>query len=230
MDIQNSALLINQTWTLVPLPRNRTAIPCKWMYNLKQSNGKIERFNARLVARGNNQIKGIDYTKTFAPVAKMTSICILIGLAFIFKFQIKQSDIVTAFLNGFIDEDIYMSQPEGYNDHLEKYYKLNKLLYGLCQAARACYTRLDKILMQIGFKGIESDSAIWVKPSTNTSIRSFDAISACHVDNMLRASTSDINQQVLEHLQKYVKVKDKGELSTFLGIKYGKRENSYFAH
>lgn len=96
------------------LPPNRKPITSKWVFKIKtKANGTLDKYKARLVARGFTQIQGIDYMETFAPVVKLNSIKVLLALATQFNFEIHQLDVKTAFLNGYIDEDIYMIIPEG---------------------------------------------------------------------------------------------------------------------
>ncbi len=116
----------------------------------RNADGSIERYKARLVAKGFSQKEGIDYTETFAPVAKFCSIRALLALAAQQDMEIHQMDVKTAFLNGDLDVDIYMRQPQGYVvDGKEDYVcKLHKSLYGLKQAGRAWYQKIDHVLLQ----------------------------------------------------------------------------------
>uniref|UniRef100_H3H8A1 Integrase catalytic domain-containing protein n=1 Tax=Phytophthora ramorum TaxID=164328 RepID=H3H8A1_PHYRM len=116
-DSECDSLLKNDTWDVVPLPKGRKAIGCRWVFRVKENQaGEIERFKARLVAKGFSQKYGIDYDETFAPVAKFTSIRIVLSLAAKYGLKLHQMDVKTAFLNGVLDEDIYMAQPDGYVD------------------------------------------------------------------------------------------------------------------
>ncbi|MCO5552083.1 hypothetical protein L7F22_005593 [Adiantum nelumboides] len=113
MDKEMDALYYkNGTWNLCPLPHNKKAIGCKWLYKLKfNKEGKVDRYKARLVAKGFAQQHGLDYDETYAPVAKMSSIRLLISLASIFKWKLKQMDVNNAFLNGLLEEEVYMQHP-----------------------------------------------------------------------------------------------------------------------
>ena len=121
----------NDVWTLVPQPKNQTIIGTKWVFrNKMDENGIVSRNKARLVAQGYNQQEGIDYDETFAPVARLESIRILLAYACAYDFKLFQMDVKSAFLNGFINEEVYVAQPPGFAD-FEKpnhVYKLKKAL------------------------------------------------------------------------------------------------------
>jgi hypothetical protein len=134
------SFMTNNTWTLVSLPAGRKPVSCKWVFKIKQgANGEVERYKARLVARGFTQTYGVDYNETFAPVAKFTCICCILVLAALEDMEIHQMDMKTAFLNDKLEEEIYMEQPQGFvhqgGEHLVC--KLHKSLYGLKQSPRA---------------------------------------------------------------------------------------------
>jgi len=126
--------MTNNTWTLVPHPVGRKPVSCKWVFKIKQgANGEVERYKARLVARGFTQTCRVDYNETFAPVAKFTSIHCIFALAALEDMEIHQMDVKIAFLNGELEEEIYMEQPQGFvhqgDEHLMC--KLHKSLNGL---------------------------------------------------------------------------------------------------
>ena len=105
----------NDTFSLVPLPAGRHAIGCKWVFKIKRhADGSVERYKARLVAKGYSQLYGIDFTEKFAPVVRFSSLCAILAIAAAADYEIHQMDVKTAFLNGDLDEDIYMQQPDGY--------------------------------------------------------------------------------------------------------------------
>ena len=114
-DAEYQSLLENETWELVELPARRKSISCKWVFKVRHDEtGKVERFKGRLVAKGFLQIYGIDYDGTFSPVVRFSSIRTLLAFGVSRQMLIHQMDVVTAFLNGTLDEEIYMQQPEGY--------------------------------------------------------------------------------------------------------------------
>ena len=114
-DSEYQLLMENETWKLVKLPTGRKPIGCKWIFKTKRtSEGKVEHYQARLVAKGYTQKPGEDYDETFSPVVRYSSILTLLAFAIQNGMIIHQMDVVTAFLNGTLDEDIYMEQPPGY--------------------------------------------------------------------------------------------------------------------
>ncbi len=134
MQKEYDSLMTNNTWTLVPLPVGRKLVSCKWVFKIKQgANGEVERYKARLVARGFTQTYGVDYNKTFTLVTKFISIRCIFALTALKDMEIHQMDVKTAFLNGELKEEIYMEQPQGFvhqgGEHLVC--KLHKSLYGL---------------------------------------------------------------------------------------------------
>ncbi|KAL0387365.1 UNVERIFIED_CONTAM: Retrovirus-related Pol polyprotein from transposon RE2 [Sesamum radiatum] len=145
----------NNTWELTNRPKDKEVIGVKWIYKTKlNADGSIQKHKARLVAKGYSQLPGIDYTETFAPVARLDTIRALIAIAANKKWKIYQMDVKSAFLNGYIDEEIYVEQPQGFiaKGSEEKVLRLKKALYGLKQAPRAWYSRIDKYFMDRGFR------------------------------------------------------------------------------
>nr|GEU97811.1 retrovirus-related Pol polyprotein from transposon TNT 1-94 [Tanacetum cinerariifolium] len=140
MQEELSQFIANDVWELVPQPRNMTIIGTKWVFRNKlDENDVVSRNKARLVAQGYNQQEGIDYDKTYAPVARLEFIMILLAYACALDFKLFQMDVKSAFLDDFINEEVYVAQPSGFID-FEKpdhVYKLKKALYGLKQAPKA---------------------------------------------------------------------------------------------
>ncbi|GJZ92600.1 retrotransposon protein, putative, ty1-copia subclass [Tanacetum coccineum] len=137
----------NKVWKLVVLPPNAKVVKSKWIYKKKTDmDGKVYIYKARLVAKGFTQTYGVDYEETFSPVADIRAIRILIAIAAYYDYEIWQMDVKTAFLNGFLEEEIYMEQPEGFIDpnHPKKVYKLQRSIYGLKQASRSWNKRFDE--------------------------------------------------------------------------------------
>ena len=136
----------NKVWHLVPQPENRTIIGTKWVFRNKLDEfGTVTRNKARLVVQGYNQEEGIDYEETFAPVARIEAIRILVAFAAHMEIKLYQMDVKSAFLNGYLKEEVYVKQPPGFenNEFPNHVFKLDKALYGLKQARKAWYKRLS---------------------------------------------------------------------------------------
>ncbi|MCO5573182.1 hypothetical protein L7F22_026949 [Adiantum nelumboides] len=148
MDSEYQSLMANGTWQLVLAPPNRKLVTCKWLLRKKfHADGSVSRYKARLVARGFTQIPGMDYSETFSPVLRITSFRVLIAIAALFGFLLHQMDVRTAFLNGDLQEEIYMSQPDGsYTSlqHPDYVCRLLKALYGLKQSHMQWYLRFHQ--------------------------------------------------------------------------------------
>jgi hypothetical protein len=214
------------TWSLVPLPIGRTAIGCKWIFKIKyNADGTIERYKARLVAKGYSQKVGVDFNETFAPVAKFTSIRALLALAATYDLEIHQMDVKTAFLNGDLEEDIYMVQPEGFvvEGKEDLVCKLNKSLYGLKQASRAWYQKMDQALIDMDFKRLQADACVYVYRTDNLVI-----FVALYVDDLLILSNSLTKLNSLKQdLSKKFEMKDLGEAQFILGIQIERNRSAH---
>jgi hypothetical protein len=145
----------SEVWDLVPRPDSVNIIGTKWIYkNKSDEKGIITKNKARLVAQGYTQVEGLDFEETFAPVPRLESIRLLLVVACILKFNLYQMDVKSAFLNGYLHEEVYVEQPKGFvdPDFPNHVYKLKKALYGLKQAPRAWYERLTQFLEDQGYK------------------------------------------------------------------------------
>ena len=176
----------------------------------------------RLVAKGYNQVPGIDYDEMFAPVAKFTSIRAILSLAAELDLEIMQLDVKSAFLNGELDSDevIYMDIPEGIEGHSDELCMLIKALYGLKQASRKWYEKLCKVVQELGVERIQSDFSIFVRiravPSSN--MREL-LIYLVYVDDTFVLSNSTVaSQELKDHLGKHFEITELGELRYCLGI------------
>ncbi|GJS45417.1 retrovirus-related pol polyprotein from transposon TNT 1-94 [Tanacetum coccineum] len=166
MQEELNQFIANDVWELVPQPRNMTIIGTKWVFRNKlDENGIVSQNKARLVAQGYNQQEGIDYDETYAPVARLESIRILLAYDCALDFKLFRMDVKSAFLNGFINEEVHVAQPLGFID-FEKpdhVYKLKKALYGLKQAPKAWYDRLKAFLIKHEYKMGMVDNTLFTK-------------------------------------------------------------------
>jgi hypothetical protein len=144
----------NDVWDLEEIPDGAKRVGCKWVYKTKfDSKGKIERFKARLVAKGFTQIEGIDYTETFSPISKKDSFRIVMVLVAHYDLELHQMDVKIVFLNGDLQESVYMAQLEGFaiegKEHMGC--RLKKSIYGLKQASRQWYLKFNEVIKNLGF-------------------------------------------------------------------------------
>ena len=154
------------TWKLVPLSQRRKPVLCKWIFKVKdKSDGKIERFKARLVAKGYSQQPGTHFTETFSPVVRLNNLCSLLAYAVQNNLLIHQMDIVTAFLHGHLQEEVYMEQPPGYVKEGQKHLvcHLQRSLYGLKQSPRCWNDTFCDYMKELGFMPLKSDCCIFKK-------------------------------------------------------------------
>ncbi|GAU11010.1 hypothetical protein TSUD_113030 [Trifolium subterraneum] len=213
----------NKTWHLVDLPPGCKPIGCKWILKKKlKPDGTVEKYKARLIAKGFRQRENIDFFDTFSPVTRITSIRVLISIAALYNLIVYQMDVNTAFLNGDLEEEIYMEQPEGFVIHGQetKVCKLDKSLYGLKQAPKQWHEKFDNLMVSNGFRLNESDKCIYYKCDGNIC-----TIICLYVDDMLifGSNLSAVNN-VKSLLGNNFDMKDLGEASVILGIKTTRSE------
>ena len=214
MNEEMNALQKNETWDLVYLPKDKKTVGCRWVYTVKlDSEGNIDRYKARLVAKGYTQKHGIDYGDTFAPVAKMNTIRILISIATNRDWPLKQLDVKNAFLNGYLEEEVYMDPPLGVESN-GRVCKLKRALYGLKQSPRAWFGRLSSFMKKVGYKQSDADHTLFVKTSKGKTTALI-----VYVDDMVVTGN---DPEEITKLQKLLaaefELKDLGQLKYFLGI------------
>ncbi|CAH9115704.1 unnamed protein product, partial [Cuscuta europaea] len=212
-----NALEKNQTWQTVEVPKNKPRVGCKWVFTPKfKADGTLERYKARLVAKGYTQTYGIDYTETFAPVAKLNTIRILLSLASNLDWPLQQLDVKNAFLNGKLEEEVYMSPPPGFEEQYgSKVCKLEKALYGLKQSPRAWFERFTQFIKKQGFKQAQADHTLFMKFSIKGEI----AVLIVYVDDIiLTGNYCEEIEDLKKKLAQEFEIKDLGELKYFLGM------------
>ncbi|CAI7760722.1 unnamed protein product [Closterium sp. NIES-53] len=203
------------TWELVELPEGRKAITSKWLFKIRSdADGKIERYKSRLVAKGFQQKEKVDYKELFSPVVKPTTLRTLLAGATIKGWVVKQMDVTTAFLNGVLEEEIFMAQPEGFDDGSGRVWKLKKALYGLKQSPRQWYLKLREVLEEIGFTPSSADHSLFMLGEGEQG--SFMVV---YVDDILIFSpSSDLVKEVMLKLQDKFKCKALGDVNFYLGL------------
>jgi hypothetical protein len=159
------SLIKNNTWEILSLPPNCTLVGCKWIFEIKYGpNNTILKRKARLVAQGFSQQEGVDYYETFSPILKSSSMRVLLAFVAYHGLDIHQMDVITAFLNGFLQEEVYMTLPKGLDIPNKQHLvcKLKKSLYGLKQSSHTWYNRLNSFLLSINFIQTDANSNIYI--------------------------------------------------------------------
>ena len=229
MDEMN-ALKRSGTWELMDLPKEKRTVGCKWVFTVKcKANRSIERYKARLVAKGFTQTYGIDYQETFAPVAKINSIKILLSLAVNFNWPLHQLDIKNVFLNGDLEKEVFMNLPPGFEEKLgsNKVCKLKKSLYGLKQSPRAWFERFGKAVKNCGYCHSQANHTMFYKHSKDGKI----AILIVYVDDIVLTGS---DKEELERLKRRPRaefeIKDLGTLKYFLGMEFARSKEGIFVN
>ena len=218
MQEEMESLQKNNTYELVKLPKGRKALRNKWVYKLKKDGrGDLVKYKARLVVKGFGQKKGIDFDEILSPVVKLSSIRIILGLATNQDLEIEQLDVKTTFLHGDLEEEIYMQQPEGFEDKRKEdlVCKLKKSLYGLKQAPRQWYKKFDSFMVGHGYRRTAADYCVYFKRYPGEKF----IILLLYVDDMLivgqdRAQISKLKEELAESFE----MKDLGPAKQILGM------------
>ena len=198
------------------LPKSRKPVGCKWVFKKKtKSDGSIERYKARLVAQGFSQKQGLDYDETFSPVIRFESFRTLVAIAVQKGLKLHQLHITAAFLNGHLEEEVFMKQPEGFVEEGKEHLvcKLKQSLYGLKQSPRCWNYTLDAHLKSMGYVQSTSDPCIYTSAEGETSI-----IGVYVDDFVIAAETTEKIKEIKTALSQKFEVKDLGELHYFLGV------------
>ncbi|GJR74073.1 retrotransposon protein, putative, ty1-copia subclass [Tanacetum coccineum] len=217
MNVEMQSMKDNDVWELVELPPNAKTVGHKWLFKKKTDmDGAVHTFKSRLVAKGFTQTYGVDYEETFSPVADIRAIRILIAIAAFYDYEIWQMDVKTAFLNGHLSEEVYMTQPEGfvnpkYPNHV---CKLKRSIYGLKQASRQWNKRFDDEIKKFGFTQNRDEPCVYQKASG-----SYVTFLILYVDDILiMGNNIPMLQDVKSYLGKCFAMKDLGEAAYILGI------------
>ena len=221
-DGEYKSLMQNKTWRLVDLPKGKNVVGCKWVFKVKRNaDGDVSRYKARLVAQGYSQEAGQDYEEVFAPVARYSSIRSVLAIANQLDLEVHQMDVKTAFLNGDLENEIYMEQPEGYVDknRPNMVCKLQKSLYGLKQSARCWNIAIDRFLKDSGYVQSSADPCIYSKSESKDGKKASLMIIALYVDDILLA-TNDVHMLKAEKakLKQRFEMEDQGEVHYCLGM------------
>jgi len=211
----------NNVWSIVQHPKSAKLLKSKWVFAVKMdANGQPSRYKARLVAKGYLQKEGIDYNETYAPVAKLTTIRVVLAVGIHQQLMFHQLDVKTAFLHGSLDEELYMAIPEGVNPDPGKACKLLKSLYGLKQAPRCWNQKFNSHLLSLGFSRSTHDYCLYTKFSGDDIL-----IVVMYVDDLLIAGKTAASINWLKKsLSKNFEMSDCGELKYFLGMKIEKQD------
>jgi hypothetical protein len=208
----------NGTWSLVDLPPGRKPIKVKWVFKVKRDeHGAVSKHKAHLVVKDYMQRYGIDYDEVFTPVAWLDSVHLLITLVAHEGWEVHHMDVKSVFLNGDLQEEVYVKQPAGViiagKEH--KVLKLKKALYGLHQAPRAWNTKLDDTLLSLGFQRTPSEHTIYVRQNGNMQL-----VVGVYVDDfIITGSDRDNIRSFKEEMMAAFKMSNIGLLHYYLGIK-----------
>ena len=219
MEDECHSLLANDTWELTTLPKDRKAVGCKWVFKTKRdASGEVVCHKARLVARGFSQVQGVDFNETFAPVAKFTTIQCVVALGAALDLEMHQMDVKTAFLNRDLEEDIYMEQPSGFVQRGQEHLvcKLRKSLYGLKQASRAWYQKIDATLLNLNFERSIVDHSLYFAQDGP-----YVMLVLVYVDDLIILSSNMESLATLKSkLEAEYKMTNLGEFHFFLGVEF----------
>ena len=192
-------------------------IGTKWIFkNKSDEHGTVIRNKSRLVAQGYTQVVGVDFDETFASVVRLESIRILLAIASHLNFKLYQMDVKSAFLNGMLQEEVYVEQPKGFVDpHIpDDVYKLKRALYGLKQAPRAWYDRLTAYLTEHGFKRGSADTTLFIRNDKNSFV-----VGQIYVDDIVFSVTNDsLAHSFADEMKTMFEMSMVGELTYFLGL------------
>jgi hypothetical protein len=214
------SIIKKNVWEIVPRPKSEDVVSLKWIFKIKHVvDGSIEKYKEIFVTRGFSQKEGIDYEETFALVARYTSIKTIIALAAKMKWKLHQMDVKIAFLNGVIEEEVYIEKPQGFEveDRKSHLCRLKKSLYELKQAPRSWYGSIDNFLMSLGFTKSKADSNLYFKIMDNEPV-----ILLVYVDDLFLTGEEKLIAECKRRLASEFEMKDLGLMHYFLGLEVWK--------
>ena len=221
------SMIKNDTWYESELPKGKRAVSCKWIFTIKYlPNGKIDRRKTRLVARGFTQTYGEDYIDTFAPVAKLHTIRIVLSVATNLGWELWQMDVKNAFLQGELEDEVYMLPPPGLEGMVKpgNVHRLKKAIYGLKQSPRAWYNKLSTTLNGRGFRKSELDHTLFTLNTPSGII-----VLLVYVDDIIiTGSDKEGIRATKEFMKSVFDIKDLGEMKYFLGIELCRSKEGLF--
>ena len=218
------ALARNRTWDLIDASVAANIVGCKWVFTIKRHpDGSIDRFKAHLVAKGFHQRPGVDFQETFSPVIKPATIRLVLSVSVSHNWQLRQLDVNNAFLQGQLDEEVFMSQPPGFKDKTQPLAvcKLHKAIYGLKQAPRAWYKELCTFLLHSGFTNSLADASLFIYNETGTLIYLLVYVD----DIIITGNNNTVVNTVIQSLSTRLSLKDLGFLFYFLGIEVSRTKH-----
>ena len=202
---------------MVPRPKDIHVINTKWIFkNKTDEDGEVVRNKSRLVAQAYTQVKGIDFDESFAPIARLDSIRILLSIMCIMNFKLYQMDVKSAFLNGFLNEEVFVEQPKGFQDphFMDHVLRLKKALYELKQALKAWYDLLTTYLLDHGFKRGQADRTLFVKRDEESLF-----VAQVYMDDIVFGSIIDhLAHEFSKEMKREFEMSMVGELNYFLGL------------
>jgi hypothetical protein len=217
MQDEYEALIRNGTCQLTPPPLGGNVVDCKWIFKVKRhADGSVECYKARLVAKGFHQRHGLDYDETFNPVIKPTIVHLVLSIAVSKGWCIRQADVKNAFLNGALQETVFMKQPPGFvtSTQPQHVYRLQKALYGLKQPPRAWHSTLTSKLCSLNFRQCKTDTSLFIYKTKHLTMYVL-----IYVDDLIVVSSSNVATGcLLQQLDADFSIKDLGNLHYFLGI------------
>ncbi|KAI5342994.1 hypothetical protein L3X38_010870 [Prunus dulcis] len=229
MEAEITMIEKNNTWELVDRPFDKPIIGVKWIYNTKLNlDGSVQKSKARLVPKGYSQKPGIDFNETFAPVARLDTVRTLVAVAAQSNWSMFQLDVKSTFLNGVLNEEVYVDQPSGFviQGSEDKVYKLKRALYGLKQAPRAWYDEINSYFIKTGFYRSPSEATLYTKMSTSGIL-----IVSLYVDDIIyTGSSKEMMAAFKDDTMRQYEMTDLGLLHHFLGLGVLQTDSCIFLH